>query len=101
MQIKNLQNSEKVPFNLEAFILHSEKPVEIVHLSLNPGEILSEHKNPFNVIFFVIEGSGLLTIDGVTQQLNANDTLKITSDKLRSWTNNTSSPLRLLVIKLI
>lgn len=101
MQIQNLHNSKKVPFDLEAYILHSEKPVEIVHLALKPGESLAEHKNPFDVVFFIIEGSGLITIDGQKMQLNQNDTFKVTSEKMRGWENNTSSNLRLLVIKLI
>ena len=101
MQIQNLQNSVKVPLDLEAHILHSEKPVELVHLLLKPGEDLENHKNPFDVIFFVIEGSGLLGVDGEKQQLHKNDTLKVTLEKMRSWHNNTQSDLRLLVIKLI
>ena len=101
MQIKNIKNSVKVPFNLEAHILHSEKPIELVHLLLKPGEVLADHKNPFDVIFFVIEGSGLLRVDGKQYQLHKNDTLEVNMEKMRGWENNTASDLRLLVIKLI
>jgi mannose-6-phosphate isomerase-like protein (cupin superfamily) len=100
-QVQNLSNSPRVPFNLDGYILHSEKPVELVHLLLKPGEKLESHKNPFDVVFFVIEGSGLLTINEEKQQLNSSDTVKVTSEHMRSWENNTQSDLRLLVIKLI
>jgi len=100
MKIQNLSNSPKVPFDLEGFILHSEKQIELVHLLLKPGEALAEHKNPFDVIFFVAEGTGLLSIEGKETELKMNDVTKVTSDKNRGWKNNTNSNLRLLVIKL-
>jgi len=100
MQVQNLSNSPKVPFKLAGYILHSEKPVELVHLLLKPGEKLESHKNPFDVVFFVIEGSGLLTINDEKKQLKSSDTIKVTSEHLRSWENNTQTDLRLLVIKL-
>lgn len=101
MTIKNLSNSPKVPFDLEGYILHSEKQIELVHLLLKPGENLAEHKNPFDVIFFVAEGSGTLSIEGTEYSLTATDVTKITSDKMRGWKNTSNQNLRLLVIKLL
>ena len=101
MTIQNLSNSPKVPFELDAFILHSEKQVEIIHLLLKPGEHLSDHKNPFDVIFFVIEGSGILNINMENFTLKNNDTIKVTKDKKRSWSNTSEKDLRILVIKLL
>jgi len=101
MKIQNLQNAPKVPIELEAHILHSEKTVELVHLTLKPGEQLAEHKNPFDVIFFVVEGAGILTINGKPTKLKATDTLKVTSEINRGWENNTDNDLKILVIKLL
>ena len=101
MKIHNLKNSPKVPFDLEGFILHSENQIEIVHLLLKPGEKLSEHKNPFDVIFFVAEGLGILSIEGEEFELKPNDVTKVTSYKNRGWKNISNQDLRLLVIKLL
>jgi quercetin dioxygenase-like cupin family protein len=101
MEIQNLSNSPKVPFDLEGYILHSEKQIELVHLLLKSGENLSEHKNPFDVLFFVVEGSGVLSIEGEEFDLKMNDVTKVTSDQNRGWENNTNQDLRLLVIKLL
>lgn len=101
MIIKNLTNSSRVPFDLDAFILHSEEKIEIVHLVLKPGEKLEKHTNPFDVIFFVIEGKGVLDVENEKIQLNATDTLKISSEKNRSWENTYTNDLRILVIKLL
>lgn len=101
MIIQNLSNSPKVPFDLEGYILHSEKQIELIHLLLKPGKNLAEHKNPFDVIFFVAEGTGILSIEGEECQLTATDVTKVTSEKMRGWQNNTDKDLRLLVIKLL
>jgi quercetin dioxygenase-like cupin family protein len=101
MNIQNLGNSPKVPFDLEGYILHSEKQIELVHLLLKPAENLAEHKNPFDVIFFVAEGAGNLSIEGKEFELKMNDVTKVCSDQNRGWRNNTNQDLRLLVIKLL
>lgn len=101
MIIRNTTNSPRVPIDLEAHILHSEKPLEIVHLKLRPGESIGLHKNPFDVIFYVIEGTGTLVIDEATYEMKCGDTIKIDSSRQRSWANKTNADLRLLVIKLI
>lgn len=101
MEIQNLNNAPKVPIDLEAHILHSGKSIELVHLLLKPGEILAEHKNPVDVIFFVIEGSGILTINGKPTNLKAADTLKVTQEIDRGWENNSDKDLKILVIKLL
>lgn len=101
MKIQNLTNSPKVPFDLDGFILHSDKKIELVHINMKAGESLEEHKNPLDAIFFIISGSALLTVDGEKLELKANDTIKITSDQLRAWSNNKNEQLRILVIKLL
>ncbi len=101
MKIQNLSNSPKVPFDLDGHILHSEKQIELIHLLLKPGEKLDEHKNPFDVIFFVVEGSGTLTIESNTYKITATDVTKITSEKMRGLQNHTNNDLRILVIKLL
>lgn len=101
MKIQNLNNSPKVPFELEGYILHSGKRLELIHLVLKPGENLSEHTNPFDVIFFVAEGKGILSIEGEEVELITNDTIQVSSDKKRGWENNSNKNLRLLVMKLL
>ncbi len=101
MKIQNLTNSPKVPYDLDGFILHSDKKTELIHISLKTGESLEEHKNPLDAIFFILSGSALLTVDGAKLELKTNDTIKITSDQLRAWVNNTNEELRILVIKLL
>jgi len=48
----------------------------------------------------VIEGTGILKINGKKYILKATDTIKVPSDKFRGWENNSNTDLKLLVIKL-
>lgn len=100
-EIRNLTNSPKVPFDLDAYILHSEQSIELVHLLLKPGEKLAKHKNPFDVIFFVAEGSGILNVESEEYILNTNNVIKVRSDENRAWENTSNNNLRILVIKLL
>lgn len=101
MQITNLNNAKKVPFNLDGRIMFSDKRIELVHLTLNPGEGLDMHKNPFDVVFYVLEGKGLLTIETESEEINANSVISVSKEKLRAWKNNSKKALRLLVIKVL
>ncbi|MEE4196456.1 MAG: cupin domain-containing protein [Bacteroidales bacterium] len=101
MEIQNISTAPKVPIDLDAHILYSEKPIELVHLQLKPGEILADHKNPVDVIFFVVEGSGRLTLNGESKILNTTDTIRVSSEINRGWGNSTSEILKILVIKLL
>jgi len=101
MNIKNPKNAPKVPFDLDGYILHSEKQIELVHLTLKPGENLADHKNSFDVIFFVIEGEGTLSAEKQQYTLKKGDTTKISSGKNRGWKNTGNQDLLLLVIKML
>ena len=101
MKIKTLNNSDKVPFNLDAFIMHNEQKLELVYLTLKPNEKLEVHKNPFDVIFYVISGKGELIIEDEKNILEKNNCIKVASKFNRGWTNNTNTSLELLVIKLL
>lgn len=101
MIIKNPHNSDKVPFNLEAWSLIKNEKAELVYLTLKPGEKLDLHKNPFDVIFFVVSGSGILTIESDNLNLNQHDSIFIDQTKDRGWENNTEKDLILLVYKIL
>ena len=75
--------------------------LELIHLDFRPGEELEKHANPFDVIFFVVEGSGELEV-GEEKRLVAKDsTIEVPADVMRGWKNTGSGNLRLLVIKAL
>lgn len=90
-----------IPVPFDARIMHSDGPVEVIHILLQPGEGVPPHDNPFDVLFYVLEGSGELTIEGQVRQMAADSLIAIPTGTQRGWHNPGSDPVRLLVIKLL
>ncbi len=75
--------------------------IEIILISLKKGEQIPVHKNPFQVIFFVKSGKGILTVENESFILEQNESAFVPVSENRSWTNNESETLELLVMKLL
>jgi quercetin dioxygenase-like cupin family protein len=101
MEIKNLSNAQKVPFDLDGWSLINTDKAELVYLKLKPGDNLEKHKNPFDVIFFVISGEGMLSVEHDEKVLKPNDSIFISNTKNRGWSNNSEEELIILVYKIL
>jgi len=102
MEIVRFNNAlaEKVPIPTEAWKLLTTPNCELIQLHLQPGECLEPHPNPLDVIFYVVQGKGILQVTEQTQELHAMDSVFISGSQLRSWENTGSKTLILLVLKL-
>lgn len=84
-----------------AFKCMHDRSIEIVHISLKKGEQIPTHTNPFEVVFFVKSGKGVLTVENETFTLEENESALISDTDNRSWVNHEQKVLELLVIKLL
>jgi len=100
MNIITPENAEKVPFALNGRKMYSSPTAEIVHLTLKPGETVDRHSNPFDVVFYMLEGEATIEIDGVKAILKTDCCLEVKRDKPRGMSNNTGKDVRILVFKL-
>lgn len=100
MKITNMKNAPKVPFKLDGRVMFSSKKVEMIHLTLKPGEKLDLHTNPFDVVFYTLSGEGVLDVEGERFPMKPNDTVEVTKEILRGWENNSAEDLRILVVKV-
>jgi quercetin dioxygenase-like cupin family protein len=100
MKIETIDNAPKVPFNLDGKIMFRSVKNEIVHLSLQPGESIPVHTNPFDVVFYIIEGIATLITDNSSQELCQDNTVFIDQQTNRGLENNSDKMLRLLVFKI-
>jgi mannose-6-phosphate isomerase-like protein (cupin superfamily) len=94
-------NAPCVPFRFDGRILFTSPRYELVHLTLQPGEGMEPHVQPMDVVFFVVEGSGSLTIGEELLEINANTTVHVKAGISRAWTNTGNQPLKILVNKLL
>ena len=94
-------SSPRVPFRFDGRILYTSDRLELIRLTLLPGEGMEPHTQPMEVIFFVIEGTGFLVIDDEAIEIHTNTTVHVAAGAMRAWSNHGREPLRLLVNKLL
>jgi len=99
--IHPLSSAQPVPFNLDGRILFSSGEYELIHLTLQPGEEVEIHKQPFDVIFYVMEGRGTLMAGNDRIEVASDTAVLVASGVLRTWKNTGGIPLRILVNKLL
>jgi len=99
--LTSLSAAPRVPFRFDGRILHASARYELVHLTLHPGETMDLHVQPFDVVFFVIEGAGTLQSGDETLRVEANTAVYVEKGVMRAWSNTGPAPLRILVNKIL
>jgi len=56
------------PHDVSARRLHETEHVEVVMVTLQPGEALKLHVTPVDVFFYVLEGRGIVEIGGEREE---------------------------------
>ena len=99
MEILNTSNGQKlnVPFN--AWALAKISGTELVEFHLDSGESIPEHTNPVNVVFYILKGVGILSLEEESFELQEGDSYAVKKDLQREWKNTGKSALQVLVIK--
>ena len=99
MKIVTLDDAPKVPFNIEGYIMHTSPSMEVIHLCLHPGQEISQHTNPFNVVVSLIKGDAMLVTGEKSIRLTLYDTVDIEKNINRGFENCGKEEARLLLIK--
>jgi quercetin dioxygenase-like cupin family protein len=100
MKIISLSGAPKVPFDLEGYITHSSKSLEVIHLVLQSGQTIENHSNPFDVIIYLIKGEVALNTGQNSNNLALYDMAEIEKNTERGFTNTGQTEARLLILKL-
>ena len=101
MNTTEVATAERVPIAIDARKMLTRKDCELIHLALQPGEVLETHSNPFDVAFYVLAGEGDLVVGAETKKIGADTVIEIPAGEMRSWTNSGAEVLRVLVVKLL
>ncbi len=101
MEIINALELEEMPnaHEVSARDLHSTEHVQVVMITLQPGEALKLHLTPVDALFYVLEGEGVVEIGG-EQQTVRKDQLIPSPARIphRLW-NESDAVFRFLVVK--
>lgn len=100
MRITDLGTAEKVPFKVDGRKMLVDSRVEIIHLTLKPGEVLEKHTNTFDVAIYVLEGNGILETDDQSIVVMPDVCITISAGVKRGIRNTSAGEIRLLVVKI-
>ncbi len=101
MQKTTPQEAARVNAPIEGRIMFSNSRTESILLTLQPGETIPEHQNPFDVLFIGLSGKATLTSGSKSMTLEPCETVFVTSDEQRQMENKTSDTARVMVVKLL
>jgi len=92
-------SSKPNPHGVDARSLSDTESAQVVHITLQPGESLKKHVTPVDVIFYVLEGEGVVEI-GEEKEVAGADTLIESPAKIpHRWINESNAVTRILVVK--
>jgi len=88
------------PHGVDVRKMFENDKVQVVHITLKPGEQLKKHMTPGDVLFYVLEGTGVVEIGDEKKEVGP-DTLIDSPAKIpHCWYNQSTGTLRVLLLKL-
>ncbi|MCU0610619.1 MAG: cupin domain-containing protein [Candidatus Eisenbacteria bacterium] len=87
------------PHGVSVRPLHETQHVQIVHITLEPGESLKRHITPVDACFYVLEGRGIVEIGEERRACVADDLIASPARIPHRWLNEGTATLRILVVK--
>ena len=84
---------------VDARNLYNTEDAVITVITLDPGQSLKKHMTPVDVAFYVLEGTGVVEIGEEKEEVRKDTLIESPRDILHCWYNESSEPLRFMVIK--
>jgi mannose-6-phosphate isomerase-like protein (cupin superfamily) len=88
------------PHGVDARKLYDSEHAQVVVIALQPGEQLKKHITPVDVIFFVLEGRGIVEVGDEREEVGVNTLIDSPAKIPHCWYNQSDSVLRVLVVKV-
>jgi len=101
MIARKLSETEKIEnaHGVDARNLYNTENATITVITLEPGQSLKKHMTPVDVVFFVLEGTGIVQIGEEKQEAVKDTLIESPKDILHCWYNESTDSLRFMVIK--
>ena len=102
MKIFELTNApeKENPHNVLAQSLYGSEPVQVMHISLKPGEGLRKDKIPTNVFFYILEGKGIVEIGEEDEDVSKDCLIESPANIPHLLRNNSDDIFHFLVVNL-
>jgi len=102
MEITRVSDTEpgKNPHGVETKKIYDHENALGVHIMLKPGENLRRHITSVDVLFYVLEGEGIVEIGDEKKTVKRDTVIHSPAKIVHCWYNDSDEPLRVLVIKM-
>jgi len=98
VEVKNVQ-SKPNPHGVDARSLSDTDNAQVSHITLQPGQSLKKHITPVDVVFYVLQGRGIVEIGDEQHDVGSDVLIESPARIPHRWTNQSKDILRFLVIK--
>jgi len=88
------------PHGVDVRKLYDTEHAQVMHITLKPGEKLKKHVTPVDVIFYVLEGRGVVEIGDERREVERDALIDSPKNIPHCWYNESDEVLRFLVIKV-
>ena len=101
MEITRIVEKEpsKNPHGVETKKIYDHENALAVHIYFKPRERLRRHITPVDVMFYVLEGEGVVEIGDEKQTVGKDTVIHSPAKIVHCWYNDSNQPLRILVLK--
>lgn len=84
---------------VDARNLYNTPDAMVTVITLQPGQSLKRHITPVDVAFYVLSGKGVVEVGDEKQEVEAETLVESPRDIVHCWYNESSEPLRFMIIK--
>lgn len=88
------------PHHVDARKIYDSPHAMAVVITLQPGESLKKHMTPVDVIFYVLEGTGIVEIGDEQAEVTKDNLVESPARIPHRWINKSTEVFRVLVIKV-
>jgi len=85
--------------NVDARNLYKTEHAMVTVITLKPGQSLKRHITPVDVVFYVLEGTGIVEVGEEKKTVGVNTLVESPKDILHCWYNESDADLRFMVVK--
>lgn len=98
VEVKDAENKPN-PHGVDLRSISDTENAQVAHITLKPGQALRRHITPVDVIFYVLEGKGLVEIGEERKEVGADTLVESPARIPHRWINEGEGIVRILVVK--
>jgi quercetin dioxygenase-like cupin family protein len=88
------------PHGVDVRKIYNKENIQVVHVTLRPGEKLKKHTTPVDVLFYALEGRGFVEIGDEKKEIGPDTLIESPANIPHCWYNEGADLVRFLIIKL-